>query len=86
MSAWLRMGEIEMKKLKIPEYDKDQFKKSLTVIRKLVTSGRFRHTVAGDLPGRRCRRDLYRLYFEGTDQRRGALARRQSVDSIERPL
>ena len=36
MSAWLRMGEIEMKKLKIPEYDKDQFKKSLQVIAKLA--------------------------------------------------
>lgn len=36
MAAWLRIGEIEMRKLSLSEYDKDAFKQSLTEIRKLV--------------------------------------------------
>jgi addiction module HigA family antidote len=37
MTAWLRIGEIEMRKIKnIADYDKDAFKQSLTGIRRLV--------------------------------------------------
>jgi HTH-type transcriptional regulator / antitoxin HigA len=36
MAAWLRIGEIEMRKLNIKAYDKEEFKKSLTEVRKLV--------------------------------------------------
>ncbi len=36
MAAWLRMGELDMQKMQLPEYDKDAFKKSLDDIKKLV--------------------------------------------------
>lgn len=36
MAAWLRMGELEMQKMQLPEYDKDSFKKALEEIKKLV--------------------------------------------------
>jgi HTH-type transcriptional regulator/antitoxin HigA len=36
MSAWLRIGEVEMKKINPPAYNKDAFKKSLSVIRSFV--------------------------------------------------
>ncbi|MBI1769530.1 MAG: HigA family addiction module antidote protein [Bacteroidetes bacterium] len=36
LAAWLRIGEIEMQKLKLPEYNKDSFKNALLEIRNLV--------------------------------------------------
>ncbi len=36
MAAWLRVGEIEMRKLSVKQFDKEIFKQSLTEIRKLV--------------------------------------------------
>jgi addiction module HigA family antidote len=36
MAAWLRIGEIEMQKLTLPLYNKDEFKKTLLEIRDLV--------------------------------------------------
>jgi HTH-type transcriptional regulator / antitoxin HigA len=36
MAAWLRIGEIEMRRLKLPEFNKEAFKKSLASIRKLI--------------------------------------------------
>ena len=36
MAAWLRIGEVEMQKLKLPEYDKDAFKNTLEEIKQLV--------------------------------------------------
>ncbi|WP_299580287.1 HigA family addiction module antitoxin [Mucilaginibacter sp.] len=33
MAAWLRIGELELQKIKIPEFSKDNFKKSLEVIK-----------------------------------------------------
>jgi len=36
LAAWLRIGELEMKNLDLPAYDKDAFKKAITVIRKIV--------------------------------------------------
>lgn len=36
MAAWLRMGEIEMQKLKLPEFDKTKFRKVLDDIKPLV--------------------------------------------------
>ena len=36
MAAWLRMGELEMQKLQLPEYNKDSFKKVLHEIKSLV--------------------------------------------------
>ena len=36
MAAWLRIGEIEMKKLQLKPYSKEEFKQSLTEIKNLV--------------------------------------------------
>jgi len=36
IAAWLRIGELEMQKLKLPDYDKDSFKNALEEIKKLV--------------------------------------------------
>jgi Zn-dependent peptidase ImmA (M78 family) len=36
MAAWLRMGELEMQKLPLPEYNKDLFKKVLQEVKILV--------------------------------------------------
>lgn len=36
IAAWLRIGEIEMKEMSLPEYNKPLFKKSLEKIKKLV--------------------------------------------------
>jgi len=36
MAAWLRMGELEMQKLQLPEYNKDSFKKVLQDVKSLV--------------------------------------------------
>jgi len=36
MAAWLRMGELEMQKMQLPEYDKEAFKKALHDIKQLV--------------------------------------------------
>lgn len=36
MAAWLRIGELEMQKLKLPEYNKDSFKNVLEELRELV--------------------------------------------------
>lgn len=36
MAAWLRIGEVEMRKLNLPSYEKDKFKKALGEVRKLV--------------------------------------------------
>ncbi len=36
MAAWLRMGELEMQKMQLPQYDKEAFKKLLEEIKELV--------------------------------------------------
>ncbi len=36
MAAWLRIGELELQKLRIPEFSKDNFKKSLELIKTIV--------------------------------------------------
>jgi HTH-type transcriptional regulator/antitoxin HigA len=36
IAAWLRIGEIQVKKVHVPEYDKDKFKSALNEILKLV--------------------------------------------------
>jgi HTH-type transcriptional regulator / antitoxin HigA len=36
MAAWLRIGEIQMRKMELPIYNKDNFKTNLILIRKLV--------------------------------------------------
>lgn len=36
MTAWLRIGEIEMRNVKVGAFDKDQFKKALELVRELV--------------------------------------------------
>jgi len=36
IAAWLRIGELEMQKLQLPEYDKESFKNVLEEIKKLV--------------------------------------------------
>lgn len=36
MAAWLRMGELEMQKVQLPEYNKDSFKKVLQEVKSLV--------------------------------------------------
>lgn len=36
MAAWLRMGELEMEKMKLPDYDKEAFKKVLEQVKELV--------------------------------------------------
>jgi addiction module HigA family antidote len=38
MAAWLRIGELEMQKLQLPEYDKDAFKNVLEEAKKLVAA------------------------------------------------
>lgn len=36
IASWLRMGELQMKKLKLPEYNRDVFKKSIAIVRDLA--------------------------------------------------
>lgn len=36
MAAWLRIGEIEMRKMNLPDYDKDKFKLTLKQVKQLV--------------------------------------------------
>jgi HTH-type transcriptional regulator/antitoxin HigA len=36
MAAWLRIGELELQKIKIPEFSKENFKKSLELIRTII--------------------------------------------------
>jgi HTH-type transcriptional regulator / antitoxin HigA len=36
MAAWLRIGELELQKIKIPEFSKDNFKKSLDLIKTIA--------------------------------------------------
>lgn len=38
MSAWLRIGEVEIKKMNLPEYDKEKFKEILKQIKHLAKS------------------------------------------------
>lgn len=38
MAAWLRMGELEMQKMQLPDFDKDIFKSTLEEIKELVVS------------------------------------------------
>lgn len=36
MAAWLRIGELEMRRLRVPDYNKETFKEAITKIRDLV--------------------------------------------------
>jgi HTH-type transcriptional regulator/antitoxin HigA len=36
MAAWLRIGEIEMRRMQLPSYDKEEFKKAIAAIRDIV--------------------------------------------------
>jgi len=38
MAAWLRIGEIKLREIELPPFNKDDFKKSLELIKKLVLS------------------------------------------------